>query len=60
MDPVNVSAKLAAYSRSFTPNLCDPDPPTPQTGGHRRTDDMQSQYALCTKVHRAVKITIKI
>jgi len=45
-------------------NLCDPDPPTLQTD--RRTDGQTDRRttcnhntALCTKVHRAVKINEK-
>jgi len=43
-------------------NLCDHNPPTLQTDGRTdgQTDDMRSQdCALCTKVHRAVKIVRK-
>ena len=43
-------------------NLCDHNSPTSQTDGRTdgQTDDMRSQYctALCTKVHRAVKINV--
>jgi len=37
----------------FQPMWCDHNSTTSQTDG--QTDDMRSQYALCTKVHRAVK-----
>jgi len=43
MEAVNTAATLEVSKIS---NLCDPDPPTSQTGRQtdRRTDDMQSQY----------------
>jgi len=36
-------------------NLCDPDPPTSQTDG-RTSCNLNT--ALCTKVHRAVKMVL--
>jgi len=46
-------------------HICGPNPPTSQTNRtdrqtDRRMDDMKSQYrALCTIVHRAVKMEKK-